>query len=139
MAKPVRRTKEMLSANIDAPFILEELFNGIDFISKITREEFEEIGGAFPFCLCICLPLTQQTCKKHSNTLHSSQIHIVSATQVVLHATLPPQRSVNALTAWYCNHENHAPMGTLIWLYFCPEQVTRQRRRGFDRRRQLPC
>lgn len=49
MAKPIRRTKEMLSANMDAPFIMEELFNGIDFMSSITRQEFEEIGGVF-FC-----------------------------------------------------------------------------------------
>lgn len=46
MAKPVRRTKEMLSANLDAPFIVEELFNGIDFMSSISRDEFEQIAGA---------------------------------------------------------------------------------------------
>lgn len=45
MAKPVRRTKEMLSANVDAPFIVEELFNGIDFMSSISRDEFETIAG----------------------------------------------------------------------------------------------
>lgn len=55
MAKPVRRTKEMLSANVDAPFIVEELFNGIDFISSITRQEFEEIGGLHLSSTCLTL------------------------------------------------------------------------------------
>jgi molecular chaperone DnaK (HSP70) len=52
MAKPVRRTKEMLSANSEAPFIVEELYKGIDFSSSITREEFENIAGALLPCIC---------------------------------------------------------------------------------------
>lgn len=46
MTKPVRRTKEMLSANTEAPFMVEELYNGIDFSSSITRQEFEGLAGA---------------------------------------------------------------------------------------------
>lgn len=51
MAKPVRRTKEMLSANTEAPFMVEEMFQGIDFASSITRDEFESISGATLRCM----------------------------------------------------------------------------------------
>ena len=33
----VKRTKEMLSANTEAPFSVEELMDGIDFRASITR------------------------------------------------------------------------------------------------------
>lgn len=58
MAKPVRRTKEMLSANSEAPFIVEELHDGIDFSSSITRSELEEIAG-MSTCVACSLPCSQ--------------------------------------------------------------------------------
>ena len=65
MAKPVRRTKEMLSANIEAPFMVEELYNGIDYASSITREEFETIAGeAFPCMYAVCMPLSALSGKR---------------------------------------------------------------------------
>lgn len=33
----MKRTKEMLSANTEAPFSVEELMDGIDFRASITR------------------------------------------------------------------------------------------------------
>lgn len=51
MAKPVRRTKEMLSANSEAPFMVEELFQGIDFASSMNRQEFETIAGDILPCM----------------------------------------------------------------------------------------
>lgn len=41
LRKQVKRTKEVLSANSEAPVIVEELVNGEDFRGRITREEFE--------------------------------------------------------------------------------------------------
>ena len=37
----------MLSANTEAPFIVEEVFDGKDFRSSIKRQEFEELAGDF--------------------------------------------------------------------------------------------
>ena len=42
-----RRTKEMLSANTEAPFIVEELLDGKDFRSSIKRQEMEDLAGDF--------------------------------------------------------------------------------------------
>lgn len=47
MLKQVRRTKEILSANSAAPFSVEELHQGRDFQSTITRDEFEALAGDF--------------------------------------------------------------------------------------------
>lgn len=43
LKKQVKRTKEILSANIAAPISVESLYNDIDFRSTITREKFEEL------------------------------------------------------------------------------------------------
>ena len=42
-----RRTKEILSANTEAPFIVEELLDGKDFRSGIKRQDFEDLAGNF--------------------------------------------------------------------------------------------
>ncbi len=42
-----RRTKEVLSANTEAPFIVEELLDGKDFRSGIKRQDFEDLAGNF--------------------------------------------------------------------------------------------
>lgn len=42
-----RRTKEMLSANTEAPFIVEELLDGQDFRSSIKRQQLEDLAGDF--------------------------------------------------------------------------------------------
>lgn len=42
-----RRTKEILSANTEAPFIVEELLDGKDFRSNIKRQDFEDLAGSF--------------------------------------------------------------------------------------------
>ena len=47
LRKQVRRTKEVLSANSHAPFSVEELHDGRDFQSSITRQRFEELAGPF--------------------------------------------------------------------------------------------
>jgi hypoxia up-regulated 1 len=47
LKRQVRRTKEMLSANTAAPFSVEELHEGKDFQTSITREKFEELAGDF--------------------------------------------------------------------------------------------
>ncbi|GIL71901.1 hypothetical protein Vretimale_636 [Volvox reticuliferus] len=47
MRRQVRRTKEMLSANSAAPCTVEELYDGRDFQSSITREEFESLADDF--------------------------------------------------------------------------------------------
>lgn len=39
--------KQVLSANSEAPLSVEELHNGVDFRSRITREDFEAIAGDF--------------------------------------------------------------------------------------------
>lgn len=43
----VRKTKEMLSANAQAPLFIDGLHNDIDFASSITREQFETLAGDF--------------------------------------------------------------------------------------------
>jgi molecular chaperone DnaK (HSP70) len=43
MLEECEQVKEVLSANKDGPLVIEELFDGIDFQSKITRAEFEEV------------------------------------------------------------------------------------------------
>lgn len=43
LKKQVKRTKEILSANIAAPISVESLFDDRDFRSTITREKFEEL------------------------------------------------------------------------------------------------
>ncbi|KAK9811690.1 hypothetical protein WJX72_008444 [[Myrmecia] bisecta] len=47
LKRQVRRTKEILSANTEAPVNVEELHEGIDFRSRITRDEFEALAGDF--------------------------------------------------------------------------------------------
>lgn len=42
-----RRTKEMLSANTEAPFVVEELLDGQDFRSSIKRQQLEDLAGDF--------------------------------------------------------------------------------------------
>ena len=42
-----RRTKEMLNANTEAPFIVEELLDGKDFRSSIKRADLEALAGPF--------------------------------------------------------------------------------------------
>eukprot|EP01024_Parvocaulis_polyphysoides_P067685 TRINITY_DN8114_c0_g4_i1.p1 TRINITY_DN8114_c0_g4~~TRINITY_DN8114_c0_g4_i1.p1 ORF type:complete len:882 (-),score=199.14 TRINITY_DN8114_c0_g4_i1:153-2411(-) len=43
LRKQVKRTKEILSANQEAPFNVEELYDDKDFSSSITRAKFEEL------------------------------------------------------------------------------------------------
>lgn len=45
LKKQVKRTKEILSANMMAPISVESLYEDRDFRSSITREKFEEICG----------------------------------------------------------------------------------------------
>ncbi|XP_057796784.1 heat shock 70 kDa protein 17-like [Salvia miltiorrhiza] len=45
LKKQVKRTKEILSANMMAPISVESLYDDRDFRSSITREKFEEICG----------------------------------------------------------------------------------------------
>jgi hypothetical protein len=44
LRRQVRRTKEILSANSDAPFNVEELHEGRDFSSSISRADFEAMA-----------------------------------------------------------------------------------------------
>ncbi|GJP38154.1 hypothetical protein CLOM_g22591 [Closterium sp. NIES-68] len=43
LKKQVKRTKEILSANMEAPISVESLYDDHDFRSSITREKFEEL------------------------------------------------------------------------------------------------
>ncbi|XP_075483024.1 LOW QUALITY PROTEIN: heat shock 70 kDa protein 17-like [Primulina tabacum] len=43
LKKQVKRTKEILSANLMAPVSVESLYDDLDFRSTITREKFEEL------------------------------------------------------------------------------------------------
>eukprot|EP00958_Prasinococcus_capsulatus_P025517 scaffold4372_cov397-Prasinococcus_capsulatus_cf.AAC.1 len=45
LKKEVRKTKEILSANKEAPCNVESLYNDMDFRSKITRTRFEELAA----------------------------------------------------------------------------------------------
>lgn len=47
LKRQARRTKEILSANTEAPFIVEELLDGKDFRSGIKRQDFEDLAGNF--------------------------------------------------------------------------------------------
>ncbi|KAK9826508.1 hypothetical protein WJX81_008378 [Elliptochloris bilobata] len=47
LRRQVKRTKEILSANSEAPFSVEELMDGIDFRASITRDAFEALAGGF--------------------------------------------------------------------------------------------
>ena len=47
LRKAVKKTKEVLSANKAAPIYSEELHDGIDFASSVTREKFEELAADF--------------------------------------------------------------------------------------------
>lgn len=40
------RTKQILSANTEAPISVEELWQDRDFRSTISRDKFEELAGA---------------------------------------------------------------------------------------------
>ena len=40
-----KRTKEMLSANSEAPAIIEELHGGQDFRASVTRAQLESMAG----------------------------------------------------------------------------------------------
>ncbi|KAI8464405.1 MAG: Hsp70 protein-domain-containing protein [Monoraphidium minutum] len=44
LKRQVRRTKEILSANSDAPFSVEELHEGRDFQSSVSRADFEALA-----------------------------------------------------------------------------------------------
>ena len=43
--RQVKRTKQILSANSEAPISVEELFEDHDFRATITRDKFEELAG----------------------------------------------------------------------------------------------
>ena len=45
MRRQVRKTKEILSANKEAPFSVESLHDEIDLHSKISRKEFNDLAG----------------------------------------------------------------------------------------------
>ncbi|WCJ27164.1 Heat shock 70 kDa protein 17 [Euphorbia peplus] len=45
LKKQVKRTKEILSANINAPISVESLYDDRDFRSAISRDKFEELCG----------------------------------------------------------------------------------------------
>jgi hypoxia up-regulated 1 len=45
LRRAVRRTKEMLSANSQAPCNVEELHGGIDLSTTVTRSKLEELAG----------------------------------------------------------------------------------------------
>eukprot|EP00246_Nothoceros_aenigmaticus_P009891 TRINITY_DN2591_c0_g2_i2.p1 TRINITY_DN2591_c0_g2~~TRINITY_DN2591_c0_g2_i2.p1 ORF type:complete len:624 (+),score=158.76 TRINITY_DN2591_c0_g2_i2:87-1874(+) len=45
LKKQVKRTKEILSANLDAPLSVESIYDDRDFRSTITREKFEDLCG----------------------------------------------------------------------------------------------
>lgn len=47
LKRECKRTKEILSANSDAPLNVESLHNDLDFRTSITRAKFEEIAGDF--------------------------------------------------------------------------------------------
>jgi len=47
LKKQVKRVKQVLSANSESSLSVEELHNGMDFQSHITREAFEELAGDF--------------------------------------------------------------------------------------------
>lgn len=47
LRRAVRRTKEMLTANTEAPLNVEELYDGQDFASSVTRAKLEELMGAW--------------------------------------------------------------------------------------------
>ncbi|PSC68342.1 heat shock 70 kDa 17 isoform A [Micractinium conductrix] len=47
LRKQVVRTKQILSANSEAPLSVEELWQDKDFRATITREKFEELAGDF--------------------------------------------------------------------------------------------
>lgn len=47
LKRECKRTKEILSANSDAPLNVESLHNDLDFRTSITRVKFEELAGDF--------------------------------------------------------------------------------------------
>lgn len=47
LRKQVARTKQILSANTEAPISVEELWQDRDFRSTISRQKFEELAGDF--------------------------------------------------------------------------------------------
>ncbi len=49
-----KKTKEVLSANTEAPISVEELHNGIDFRSRITRQASH---SCFSECAASALPI----------------------------------------------------------------------------------
>ena len=46
------RTKQILSANTEAPISVEELWQDRDFRSTISRDKFEELAGEGSGCPC---------------------------------------------------------------------------------------
>ena len=54
LRKAVRRTKEMLTANTDAPLNVEELHKGVDFASSVSRSTMESLASAQLFGRCRC-------------------------------------------------------------------------------------
>ena len=47
-----KKTKEVLSANTEAPISVEELHNGIDFRSRITRQASHSCFSERDLCMC---------------------------------------------------------------------------------------
>lgn len=43
----MKRLKEVLSANTEAPISVEELHDGIDFRATVSRSQLEELAGDF--------------------------------------------------------------------------------------------
>lgn len=43
----VKRLKEVLSANTEAPMSVEELHDGVDFRATVSRSQLEELAGDF--------------------------------------------------------------------------------------------
>lgn len=57
LKRQVRRTKEVLSANSDAPLSVEELHEGRDFQATISRADFEAMAAAAGFWERAAAPL----------------------------------------------------------------------------------
>ncbi len=73
----VKRTKEILSANTEAPLSVEELLGGHDFRSSISRTEFERLAGkpaAAFWVLCGCYSAKQFYLPSHSLRQHCRRL-----------------------------------------------------------------
>lgn len=47
LRKQVKRLKEMLSANTEAPISVEEMHDGVDFRATVSRQQLEELAGDY--------------------------------------------------------------------------------------------